>query len=374
MVEEKDLTTKLFKLAGYSNISATFMISSLETDRKMYLTIFIATTRVVGMIDSGSDLTLMQMSMFDKLKFRGLKPIPNMVVKSFSNNDIQIQGGFQCLVKLAPNHPGIPILVHVIPNIPNTPPLLLGNDFLKAGLATIGYEGSVKNPTAFVNFKHPIEFKGQIIYEKPSELFICEGVCDLKPLGQDNIFFTLSPAAPVIRTDNVLITATTIGPVGIIPSKTNIEYSESLGAYVGTGRIINLTKKRQQCLVVGKIEIINSFMSIRLSKGNMVRIRQVLERCPLGREVLPYYADSENEVDVPLHSVNMSMMENSVMLVNDSDYSDIVSAKEPTYDGEADIIPDIIEPSGGGLDIPTIIYGSAAEAINLSVYPEEIRN
>jgi hypothetical protein len=81
MVEEKDLTTKLFKLAGYSNISATFMINSLETDRKMYLTIFIATTRAVGMIDSGSDLTLMQVSMFDKLKFRGLKPMPNMVVK-----------------------------------------------------------------------------------------------------------------------------------------------------------------------------------------------------------------------------------------------------------------------------------------------------
>jgi hypothetical protein len=50
MVEEKDLTTTLFKLAGYSNISATFMLNSLETDGKMYLTIFIATTRVVGMI------------------------------------------------------------------------------------------------------------------------------------------------------------------------------------------------------------------------------------------------------------------------------------------------------------------------------------
>ncbi len=95
MVAEKDLTTRLFKLAGYSNISATFMVNSLETDRKMYLTIFIATTRVVGMIDSGSDLTLMQKAMFDKLKIRGLKPMPNMVVKSFSNNDIQIQGGFQ---------------------------------------------------------------------------------------------------------------------------------------------------------------------------------------------------------------------------------------------------------------------------------------
>jgi hypothetical protein len=370
MVAEKDLTTTLFKLAGYSNISATFMVNSLETDCKMYLTIFIATTRVVGMIDSGSDLTLMQKSMLDKLKIRGLKPMPNMVVKSFSNNDIQIQGGFQCLVKLAPNHPGIPILVHVIPNIPNTPPLLLGNDFLKAGLGTIGYEGSVTNPTAFINFKYPVHFNGQIIYEKPSELYICEGICDLKPLGQENIRFTLSAAAPVIRTDHVLITAIDIGPIGIIPSRTYIEYSESLGAYVGIGQIINLTKKRQQCVVIGKIEVVNTFMVIPLNKGNMSRVRHILERCPLGREILPCH--SESGIEVPLYSINMSLVKNSVMLVNDSDFTDIVSAKEPTYDGEAEIIPEIIEPSGGGLDIPTIIHGSAAEAINLSVYPEEI--
>jgi hypothetical protein len=123
-------------------------------------------------------------------------------------------------------------------------------------------------------------------------------------------------------------------------------------------------------VVIGKIEVINTFMVVRLSKGNMVRVRQILERCPLGREILPCHSDSG--IEVPIFSVNMSMIENSVMLVNDSDFSDIVSAKEPTYDGEADIIPEIIEPSSGGLDIPTIIHGSAAEAINLSVYPEEI--
>jgi hypothetical protein len=175
----------------------------------------------------------------------------------------------------------------------------------------------------------------------------------------------------VIRTDHILITAIAIGPIGIIPSRTYIEFSKSLGAYVGVGQIINLTKKRQQCVVIGKIEVVNTFMVIPLNKGNMSRVRHILERCPLGREILPCH--SESGIEVSLYSINMSLVENSVMLVNDSDFSDIVSAKEPTYDGEAEIIPEIIEPSGGGLDIPTIIHGSAAEAINLSVYPEEIR-
>jgi hypothetical protein len=212
----------------------------------MYLAVSISKIRVIGMIDSGSDLTLMQKAIFDKLKIKRLKEIPNMVVKSFSNNDIQVLGGFQCLIKLADNHPGISILVHVIPNIPNTPPLLLGNNFLKAGLGYIGYRGTVANPIATITFKHPIDFSGQVIYEKPSGLFICEGICDIEPLGQANIEFVLSvlsAAAPVIRTDCILITAVKIDTVGIIPSRTHIEYSERLGAYDGTGRIINLSKK-----------------------------------------------------------------------------------------------------------------------------------
>jgi hypothetical protein len=35
------------------------------------------------------------------------------------------------------------------------------------------------------------------------------------------------------------------------------------------------------------------------------------------------------------------------------DYADVIMAKEPTFDGEAEIIPEIIEPSG--LDLPTVI-------------------
>ena len=65
------------------------------------------------------------------------------------------------------------------------------------------------------------------------------------------------------------------------------------------------------------------------------------------------------------------MSRNYRLMIMTYQISDIISAKEPTYDGEAEIISEIIEPSGGGLDIPTIIYSSAAEAINLTMYPDE---
>ena len=45
--------------------------------------------------------------------------------------------------------------------------------------------------------------------------------------------------------------------------------------------------------------------------------------------------------------------------------------KEPTYSGEAEIKPEIIEPNG--LDLPTIIYKDANEAINLNAYSAELR-
>ena len=45
--------------------------------------------------------------------------------------------------------------------------------------------------------------------------------------------------------------------------------------------------------------------------------------------------------------------------------------KEPTYSNIADITPNIMDPHG--LDLPTIIHGSAAEAINLSKFKKHVQ-
>ncbi len=48
------------------------------------------------------------------------------------------------------------------------------------------------------------------------------------------------------------------------------------------------------------------------------------------------------------------------------------SSKEPTYSGEGEINEEIIEPHG--IDLPTVIYKDASEAIDLSKQTPEIRD
>ena len=56
---------------------------------------------------------------------------------------------------------------------------------------------------------------------------------------------------------------------------------------------------------------------------------------------------------------------------SDLDLSDCVMNKEPTYSNIADITPNIMDPHG--LELPTIIHGSAAEAINLSKFKKHVQ-
>ena len=57
--------------------------------------------------------------------------------------------------------------------------------------------------------------------------------------------------------------------------------------------------------------------------------------------------------------------------LTDSDLTDTVHNKEPTYYGEAEIDSEIIDTSG--IDLPTVIYKDAAEAIDLKEYSPELR-
>jgi len=57
--------------------------------------------------------------------------------------------------------------------------------------------------------------------------------------------------------------------------------------------------------------------------------------------------------------------------ISDVDFADTVKDKEPTYFGEAEIKPEIIEPSG--IDLPTVIHETAADAIDLNAYNEYVK-
>ncbi len=242
------LAERLFKLAGYSNISATsYMLNSnrhsFSPDKKVFLPVYINKYRAVGMLDSGSDLTLMSSSLFKGLKLRETTLITtdNPTLKCFGNQSIHVIGRFNCKIRLYKDHVGIVIPVFVINDNVSTP-LLLGNDFLYTGQGALSYVGKAGQPAVSVTFNYPEIYSCHVLYVSPADIYNCSAHVSLGPNQSDDIEFTLNPAAPVLRTDHVLISSVDIENIGIIPSRSDFTFCQGIEAYTAQAKVINLTQ------------------------------------------------------------------------------------------------------------------------------------
>ena len=382
---------KLFEIAGYKNISATAFMARVnkniqhhrknyretiyqisENDKKIYIPVYLNKYRAVGCVDSGSDLTLVHFSLFKKLfKNTTILDISDIKhVTTFSNHSILVRGKLDYKIKLHKHHPGIPTTIYVIDDITNVPSLLLGNDLLKAGLGLIAYSGSVHNPQPEVIFNYPETYNCTVFYEAPETLFTCTAHCNLGPFESQNIEFYLPSASPVLRDDYILITSRKWDTINIIPSRTDLEFIQSRECYVATGCVANLSKNTVQCEITGKFELINDYLPITLNDTNKGQIKAAVKHYPVGREII--MAGNTSQIQVPIMSINqINLSTGDEIQISDLELADTVMDKEPTYDGEAEIKPEIIEPQG--LDLPTVVYANAEEAIDLDQYSEELR-
>jgi len=131
-----------------------------EHDQKIFVETFINNYRVVSLIDSGSDLSILHYSLYKKIKpagsGKGLEKSDIAFITTFSGQDIVIKGTVTWLVKPHRGHPGLLTTFHVIQDIEGIPDILLGNDLLKQYLGTVGYAGEVESPTPEVVFRHPV--------------------------------------------------------------------------------------------------------------------------------------------------------------------------------------------------------------------------
>jgi hypothetical protein len=132
------------KCYNISYTSTVFGVSTLHSDKKVYIPVYINKFRVIGCVDPGSDLTILHFSLYNKL-FKGhIKLEENNIkcVNTFSNNNIEVKGAFECYVSLSKYKQGVSICIYVIPDIPDQSSLLLGADLLREGKGGIFYEQS----------------------------------------------------------------------------------------------------------------------------------------------------------------------------------------------------------------------------------------
>ena len=214
--KDRLVNNKLLEIAEMGNISATaFMIrrevrqdqqfifrntSINENDKKIYIPVYLNNYRIIACTDTGSDVTIIQKSIFRKIFPRAevTKATRNLRILSFSGTRVGIEGTFETEIKFNPKKEGIQVILLIIPDNPSVPSFLFGNDSLRAGMVTLSYTGTTDDPIPTIEFYHPYYFKSPVYYTSPNEAELCYCDYDIGPFETQDANFHLNQAASVL--------------------------------------------------------------------------------------------------------------------------------------------------------------------------------
>ena len=379
----------LLEMAKYSEISATSYMLTLGSqskpncflieendfkgqalEEKAFCALYINKLRVVACIDSGSDLTIMQMDLFNRIFANRakslLKPSEIKTLTSFSQNTIEIKGQLQCSVSFIKNGPLTTLNITVISNIHGVPTFLFGMDSMRISMAILAFNGDINQSYPELIIRHPIEQHIQVFDVAPRLLQICTAEVDILPFETKPVQFNLHAAAPVIRTDFILIESFEWDTIHILPSRSPLTFNPITHSYQGTAQVANLVSTRVTKTINARFEVINNSYSIPISKNSKYRVKRHMRKFPPVREILP--AHSENLIQIPTLTVcNLSV--NHETAINPKQLGDIAGINKVSYTGTAEISSEIID---AGLEIPNVIYETPDEALNLTLFDPEI--
>jgi len=391
---EKSVSERLMEMAETNHISATaysvviardknseefdfspkILAVEIDSDNKQYIPIYINKFRIIALIDSGADLTLIQEVLLDKIlpnKIRKYEKGKEIKLMSASGDLIKSLGRLKVFVCFKPGLPQFTLTLTVVPTNPNTPTFIFGADALNTTDAILKFGTS---PPKFIA-KNPTYYDSPVYHYSPTQQQFCVGYCNLKPRDSASIKFLINKAAPLVRTDFILITSHSWLEVQILPSRSPVEFDYMEDCYTAYGSVVNLTDRTVKGLVWGRFEILHDKKVIPIGEGQRQNIKKYLKTHPLGREILP--CNISHKVNIPILSCNKVSIKQGKydsdpdVKIVDFDPEDTIMKDEPTYTGQVEITRDLIDPKG--IELPTQVFANAAEAIDLSKYNEEIR-
>ena len=123
-------------------------------------------------------------------------------------------------------------------------------------MAILGYTGPVNSPYPELAVRYPENISVPLFYASPKEIYTCHCTYSLGPFETKAFQFMLHGAAPVLRTDEIVISATSWKSVHIMASKSQLEFSESQNCYLATGCVINLCQSNLEGVLYGTFEIL----------------------------------------------------------------------------------------------------------------------
>jgi hypothetical protein len=130
-----------------------------------------------------------------------------------------------------------------------------------------------------------------------------------------------------------------------------------------------LTKKYITGTVEGSWEIVRNYKQYNIEKCSVKSLSVMLQKFPLAKRILQQ--KDGVTLNVPLLTVqNISLQPTEDTSLITEDMSEILGGNKISYTGTAEITPNIID---AGLEVPTQIYQSAEEALNLDLFEPHIR-
>jgi len=319
---------------------------------------------MVAQLDNGSDLNIIHRSWRTKLRLpKGkIKPSDLPVVTSFSNNDIIICGKVELDVILKVGTPGVLLTFYIIPDIPGTPPLLLGENFLSKINANLLYNES--QPSLFAG--PPFDIEIEIIYQNPESLLICKSKkCFLEPYQVSNFKFFLTKGAPVLNGDIILVTSLTQGVYSIIPSRDTVQFNQCDTNYSVNVSVMNLSNKSLCQQFVGKIEVLPLNHTVHALHSKT--IENAINTSFFTREILPSSNNNPEISCLQIHSLSIQKEEADQPNHSSNELFSSYNTFYSTLEEE-----NIIEPVRG-VELPTIIFNNAEEAVDLNSHDPRIR-
>jgi Reverse transcriptase (RNA-dependent DNA polymerase)/RNase H-like domain found in reverse transcriptase/Integrase zinc binding domain len=372
MISVRDQGHSIFNIYAYENRAYTEGVN-----KKTYFSVYIKNFRVVACADSGSDLTLMQISLFKNIfpdYKKRLEENTNLTIKSYSDNQIKVFGQCKTAVKFEKYQEPVDLILTVIEDInESVPQFLFGNDSLRKTLALIAYTGDINNPEPEIVVQRPTQLVLKTYYTSPGSLFVCRGRYSLDPYECGEIDLFLHPAAPVIRINEILVKSYIWSQVQIMETKTDINFDENLNCFKARGFIVNLGPKHEKGTIEARFEVIETYSSYLICTENRSNLKRIMTQHPPVREILPVQEGNSTDVYnchcTTVYNVQLEPTE-PIPVLTEEELQSTAGIGKVSYTGTAEVGPQVID---GGLDLPTIIHKSPEEALNLGLYDPDIR-
>lgn len=260
---------------------------------QLYLYRKLQATRLIGFLDSGSDLSIIQESYLKKIlsqeEIAESRNTNNAYdLTSFSNTKIQLKYSIPLEMAFQPYKPfgkRFQFTFQVISDIQGAPPLLIGADFMRYVLMNTAYTGQVEDPVPEVRVIKPEQQLVTTFYTTERKAYSCHTTLNMEPYEQRTVKFILHPASPCLTSDHILISGADLeNHVYVTPSRSKVFYNEHKKKYYAYAFVLNESPYKNTTKFTTTYEILDGQWIIPVTQEN----RNKLAAYSLIQDVYPF--------------------------------------------------------------------------------------